>query len=138
MRPAGLLVNIQPLGEPMRLGVRLGADARPHLGLVFEQAEAQEDMRSARRTLSGLVSAGWFAPRGATAYSLELLFPTRQDWEEFLARPKTGSVETADARLLAAALAREDGCAVVTDETDVTVYDRLSPHPASGAGAARR
>jgi hypothetical protein len=117
-----LLVNLQPLGESMDLEVRLGAE-RPGTGRVFDDEEAQEDMKSAHRTLAALADEGLFTLHDTTTFRLEFHFHTAEDWREFLARPKAGSVE-ADPQLLAAALAHPQGSIVTTEQTSATTYDR--------------
>ncbi len=114
---------MQPLGESMELEVWLGSERRPGAGVVFDDAEALEDMRLSLRTLSALVAEGLFVRRGETSYMLEYRFHSEADWQEFLARPKAGGVE-ADPDLLASALAHPDGCIVTTEETTITTYER--------------
>ena len=106
----------------MTLEVRVGAECRPGVGLVFDGAEAQEDFRSAQRTMSALATEGLFTQRGEAVHLLEFHFHSAADWQEFLARPKAGGVK-ADTDLLAATLAHRDGRIVATEKTGITVYD---------------
>ena len=116
---------MQPLGKPRDLEVRVGSESPSGFGLVFDDVEAQEDMRASRRTLTALAAEGLFTRRGDTVYRLEYQFHTAQDWQKFLARPQAGNVE-ADPDLIASALAHPDSCIVTTEETTVTTYDRTS------------
>ena len=109
----------------MSLEVRLGSERRSGVGLVFDHAEAQEDIQSSRRMLAALASEGLFTRRGEAVYRLEFHYPSAEDWQEFLARPKAGGM-TADPDLLASALADPDGCIVATEETIITSYGRGS------------
>ncbi len=116
---------MQPLGKSMDLEVRLGSECRPGVGFVFDDAEAQEDVRSSHRTLTALVAEGLFTRRGEAVYLLEFHFHSADDWQEFLTRPKAGSVE-ADPDLLASALVHPDGRIVTTEETTITTYECTS------------
>ena len=123
LRPGGMLVNIQPLGKPMDLGLIVGSGRRPEAGIVLDNARTQEDMKSSHRTLVGLAAEGLFNRRDESAYLLEYHLSSADDWQEFLARPKAGSVE-ADPELIASTLAHPDGRIVLTEETTITTWDR--------------
>lgn len=118
-----MLVNLQPRGDSIGLDVRLGSEHRPKVGLVFDDAEAQEDMKSSHRTLTALAAEGLFTRCDEGIYLLEFHFSSPEDWHEFLVRPKAGGVE-ADSDLLSAALAHPDGRIVATESTTITTYKR--------------
>jgi len=109
----------------MKLEVRLGVNRRPGVGLVFDSAEAQEDMNSSYGTLTALASEGLFTHLAETVYTLAFHFDSEDDWLEFLARPKAGHVE-ADPDLLSSTLAHPDGSIVATEDTTITMYQRAS------------
>jgi len=119
-----LLLNIQALGKPLNLEVRVGSERQPGVGRAFDHAEVREDMRSSYRTLAALAAEGLFRRRGRAVYVLEFHFHSADDWRDFLARSKTDRIE-ADHDRLASALAHPDGRIVGTERTTVSTYDRL-------------
>ena len=56
-------------------------------------------------------------------------FRSEPDWREFVERPTCGGIE-ADPRQLDEALARPDGCVVVTEDNLAAVYERPDATPA--------
>lgn len=128
LRPGGLLVDLQPLGEPMTLHA-LAGESRTVLGRVHETAEAGEDMRLARTALARAMEQGLFQRRNEAVFTLEIRFPAESDWREFLERPKTGNVD-ADPVRIASAYHRGE-MVMVLDPTTVTVCER-----GGGTGAA--
>ena len=114
---------MQPRTEPMQLEVRFGLRREP-AGIAHDSHDAQEDMRSARRTLAELVAAGLFTLRAETACTLEFHFQSVEDWTEFVERPRAGAVE-ADQRLLdraLSALARGEGAIVASRDTSFSLH----------------
>ena len=65
---------MQPIVRPIDLEVRLGPQRRPRVGTIVDDAETQEDMRSARRALRDLTAEELFRRRGETVYVLEYHF----------------------------------------------------------------
>jgi hypothetical protein len=132
-----LLVNIQPIRQTMDVEVRAGSGRRRDAGVVRDDAETYEDVRSSERVLAGFAARGFFTPRGRDVYPLEFHFRSAVDWKEFLARPRAGSAEV-DELLLATAWDDPEGKVVVTDETSVATYDRARLARSVGTPKRRR
>ena len=97
--------------------------------------DGQRDMRSSREALAASIRAGLFTARAELSTVLEFHYRTEDDWNEFLARPRTGAVE-ADPDVLAealAALSRDDAVIVAQEETLFSACDLA----ADGARRAR-
>lgn len=98
------------------------------VGKVHVTDAGQRDMRSSCEALAESMRAGLFTPRAELSTVLEFHYRTEDDWNEFLARPRTGAVE-AEPEVLAAALAalsREDAVIVAREETLFSACDRVS------------
>ncbi len=119
-----MLVILQPFGRGLGLGVWVGSEPRQNAGIVFDDAETREDIRSSLRTLFVIAEEGLFALRTQAAFVLEFHYRRADDWQEFLARPKAGDLE-ADLDLLAAGLADPAGRIVATELTRCLIYDRV-------------
>ena len=88
--------------------------------------DGQRDMRSSREALAASIRAGLFTARAELSTVLEFHYRTEDDWNEFLARPRTGAVE-ADPDVLAGALAslsREGAVLVGREETLFSACER--------------
>lgn len=88
--------------------------------------DGQRDMRSSREALAASIRAGRFVARAELSTVLEFHYHSEDDWNEFLARPRTGTVE-ADPDVLAAALAslaREGTVLVGLEETVFSACER--------------
>ena len=97
--------------------------------------DGQRDMRSSREALAASIRAGLFTARAELSTVLEFRYHAEDDWNEFLARPRTGAVE-ADPDALAgalAALSRGDAVIVAQEETLFSACD-LAADGARGAG----
>ena len=127
LRPAGCLVSLQPIGRPMPF--HLHRAGRVELvGEVHVTDAGQRDMRSSREALAASMRAGLFTARAELSTVLEFHYRTEDDWNEFLARPRTGAVE-ADPDVLAgalAALSRENAVIVAREETLFSACDRTA------------
>ena len=119
-----MLVNLQPYAKSMNLEVRLGDERHP-AGVALDNANMQEDMRASRRTLAGLSASGLFSLRREIFFELEFHFPSREDWTEFVGRPRAGGFE-ADHELLDSAHSRGDGRIVAIEEVVAGAYERGS------------
>ena len=125
LRPGGLLVNIQPIHQTMEVEARLGSGRRHDAGIIRDDAETYEDIRSSERTLAELAAQGLFLPRARDVYRLEFHFPAAADWHEFLARPRAGRPEV-DEFMLATAWDDPKGSIVAIDETSIATYERTA------------
>lgn len=126
LRLGGTLVNLQPIRQTIAVEVHSAAERRRSAGLIRDDAETYEDIRSSERALSGLAAQGFFLPRAHGVYLLEFHFPTPDDWRQFLARPRTGSAEV-DELMLAAAWEDPTVRVVAVDETGIATYERAIP-----------
>lgn len=126
LRPQGLLVNIQPIRRTMNVEARSGSGGRRVVGIVRDDDETYQDIRSSERTLAGLAARGFFVPGPREVYPLEFHFPAAADWQEFLARPRAGRPEV-DELVLATAWDDPEGSVVAIDETSVAAYRRADP-----------
>lgn len=124
LRPGGLLINIQPIRETMEVKTRFGSGRQRDAGLIRDDEETYDDIRSSERTVTALAEQGFFSPRAREVYPLEFHFPAAADWHEFLARPRAGIPEV-DELMLATAWADPKGCVVVIDETSIATYERI-------------
>lgn len=107
----------------MLVEARVGNERRA-LGTARDSPDKRSDMRAALRRVAEAVAAGLFSPRAEANWLLEMVFPSEQDWQEFADKPTCGGIE-ADPRQLEEALARPDGCIIVTDDNVAAVYVRL-------------
>jgi hypothetical protein len=112
---------MQPLDGAMPIEVRVGSVCRPG-GTAFDDASAQEDIRSARETLAKMTAAGLFSLRNEITYEMEFHLTSAEAWAAFLARPKAGPVER-DQDLVDRALASEDGRVVVLETGAAGAYE---------------
>ena len=138
LRPGGRLVSMQPVGRPTPLQVRRAGRVEP-VGLVYSTDAGQRDMRSSREALAESIRAGLFTPRGELSTVLEFHYRTEDDWNEFLARPRTGAVE-ADPDVLAgalAALSREAAVIVAREETLFSACDSAGDRARDGGRKPR-
>ncbi len=127
LRLRGRLVSLQPVGRPTPFHVRRAGRTEP-VGVVHVTDDGQRDMRSSRQALAAAIRAGLFTARAELTTVLEFHYRTEDDWREFLARPRTGTVE-ADPDVLAgalAALSREDAVIVAREETLFSACDRAA------------
>ena len=127
LRPGGRLVSLQPVGRPIRFHLSRRGRIEP-LGVVHVTDDGQREMRWSRQALAASIRAGLFTARAELSTVLEFHYRTEDDWNEFLARPRTGAVE-ADPDVLAgalAALSREDAVIVAREETLFSACDRAA------------
>lgn len=118
---------MQPIGRPTPFHVRRAGRIEP-LGVVHATDAGQRDMRSSREALAESMQAGLFTPRAELSTVLEFHYRTEDDWNEFLARPRTGAVE-ADPDVLTGALvalSRENAVIVAREETLFSACDRTA------------
>ena len=138
LRPDGRLVSLQPVGRPIRFHlVRRGRIEL--VGEVHVTDAGQRDMRSSREALAASMRAGLFTARVELSTVLEFHYRTKDDWNEFLARPRTGAVE-ADPDVLAgalAALSREHAVIVAREETLFSACDREADGVRDAGGEPR-
>ena len=79
--------------------------------------------------LSATIAAGVFSPGPKVERDLAFHYATLEDWQEFLERPRTGTVEAAPVKLESALLevSRSDDVeVVVTEETGFSLFERNS------------
>ena len=122
MRSAGFLINLQPYAERMDVEVRFG-DERSLAGSAVDCPAKLADMQAALRSVSELTTAGLFSLRDQTKWHFETQIASPEEWAEFVTKPTCGGIE-ADSERLAAALARPDGCIVLTEPNLAAVYHR--------------
>ena len=118
---------MQPIGRPTPFHVRRAGRIEP-LGVVHATDAGQRAMRSSREALAESMQAGLFTPRAELSTVLEFHYRTEDDWNEFLARPRTGAVE-ADPDVLTGALvalSRENAVIVAREETLFSACDRTA------------
>ena len=125
LRPAGTLIVFQPLDEPMALALRRMGKDRP-LGAAHHCAEAGADIQAVHRQVVELVGAGAFRVVKETSAALEVHFRSRDDWTEFVERPKTGeiSVDFDDLDLALGTVERGEALLVGTEETFFGAYEK--------------
>ena len=131
-------MSLQPVGRPIRFQLSRPGRVEP-VGVVHVTDDGQRDMRSSREALAASIRAGLFTARAELSTVLEFHYRTEDDWNEFLARPRTGVVE-ADPDVLAGALtalSRDDAVIVAQEETLFSACD-LAADGARGAGANPR
>ena len=118
---------MQPIGRPMPFHLRRAGGVEP-LGEVYVTDAGRRDMRASREALAMSIRAGLFIARAELSTVLEFHYHSEDDWNEFLERPRTGSVR-ADPDVLAGALAtlsREDAVIVAREETLFSACDRAA------------
>ena len=125
MRPAGLLINLQPYAQPIRIEVYRDA-AVQEAGVVFENAEKRKDMRSSLREVERAVERGLFALLRETRWQLEMRYRARDEWNEFLERPSHGGIE-ADETSIHEALEAPNESVLTTEDDYARLYGRLEP-----------
>ena len=112
----------------MRLEVSREGDREP-LGRVLQTRCGRRNIRSASDMLSATITAGVFSPGPKVERDLAFHYATLEDWQEFLERPRTGSVEADPVKLESALLevSRSDDVeVVVTEETGFSLFERNS------------
>ena len=117
---------MQPIGRPMPFHLRRAGRVEP-LGEVDVTDAGRRDMRASREALAASIRAGLFIGRAELSTVLEFHYHSEDDWNEFLARPRTGAVRAADPHVLAGALAAlslEDAVVVALEETLFSACDR--------------
>ena len=122
MRPPGLLINLQPYAEPIRVDVRFG-DRRKTVGTALDAVEKLIDMREAWRRVDEAVRAGIFEPRRNAPWRFEMEYANAEDWLVFADKPNCGGIH-ADARRLDEAFAHPDGGVITSEDNFAAVYDR--------------
>ena len=106
----------------MDLEVQFGNERQP-VGTARDNPAKIADMTQALQSVDDAVRAGLFAPRDEVVWRFEIRFPSPEDWAEFVDKPTCGGIE-ADQAQLDAALARQDGCIVLTEDDLASVYTR--------------
>ncbi|NIM01194.1 MAG: hypothetical protein GTN89_10195 [Acidobacteria bacterium] len=118
-----MLINLQPYAQPIRIEVHQAAAAH-EAGVVFENEEKREDMRSSLREVKQAVADGLFALKREIHWQLEMRYRTRDEWDEFLERPSHGGIE-ADEEAIHAALARPRDSVLTIEDDSARLYERL-------------
>ena len=101
--------------------------ARELLGSVLQTPCGRRNIRSACEMLSATIAAGVFSRGPQVERDLAFHYPTLKDWQEFLERPRTGTVEADPVRLESALVevSRSDDVeGVVTEETGFSLFER--------------
>jgi len=117
-----MLLNLQPLGEPIDLGLRQAAEVRG-IGSALDIARTRQDMIESQRRLEELVTEGLFFPLQEIPYDFEFHFETREDWTFFLNRPNAGTLD-ADLQLVELGLSQSDAILVGTEPNVARSYRR--------------
>ena len=107
----------------MQVDVRVGSERRT-VGSAQDNADKRAHMRGALHRVAETVETGLFMFRDEAKWRFQTEFTSEEDWKEFAEKPTCGGI-AADSRQLDEALARPDGCVILTEDNLASIYERL-------------